>query len=57
VQDANIINDHAFMYEVKVDLDMLVTLMLDGVGGEIDEADIIKVDEGALRQWSIELLK
>jgi hypothetical protein len=31
--------------------------MLNGVGGEIDGADVVVVDEGALRQRSVELLK
>jgi hypothetical protein len=48
VQDVNITNVHAFLHEVKVDLDMLGALVLDGVGGEVHEANIIEVDEGAL---------
>jgi hypothetical protein len=31
--------------------------VLNGVGGEVDEADVVTIDEGALRQWSIKLLK
>jgi hypothetical protein len=33
---------------VEVDLDMLHTLVLNGVGGEIDGADVVTVDESAL---------
>jgi hypothetical protein len=36
---------------------MLRALVLNGVGGEVDDADIVIVDEGDLRQWSVELLK
>jgi hypothetical protein len=36
------------MNEVEVDLDMLHTLMLNGVGGEVDGAKIVAVDESAL---------
>jgi hypothetical protein len=50
VQDADITNGHTFLYEVEVDLDMLVPLVLNGVGGEINDADILTVDESALRQ-------
>jgi hypothetical protein len=57
VQDADITNGHAFSHKVEVDLDMLRTLVLNGVGGEVDEADVVTIDEGALRQWSIKLLK
>jgi hypothetical protein len=48
---------HTFLHEVQDDLDMLCALVLNGVGGELDSADIVAVDEGALDQWSMELLK
>jgi hypothetical protein len=31
--------------------------VLNRVGGEVDDTDIVTVDKGALHQWSIELLK
>jgi len=34
-----------FSDEVKVDFHMLGTLMLNGVGGEVDGADVVAVDE------------
>jgi hypothetical protein len=46
-----------FPDEVEVDLDMPCTLVLNGVGGEVDGADVIVVDESALRQQSMELLE
>jgi hypothetical protein len=46
--DADITDDNKFPDEVEVDLDMLCTLMLNGVGGEVDGADIITEDESAL---------
>jgi hypothetical protein len=33
---------------VEVDLDMLYILMLNGVGGEVDGADVVAVDGSAL---------
>jgi hypothetical protein len=57
VQGADITDDHAFPHKVEVDLDMLHALVLNGVGGEVDGADIFTVDEGALRQRSVEVLK
>jgi hypothetical protein len=42
---------------VEVDLNMLCTLVLNGVGGEVDDADVIAVDESALCQQSMELLE
>jgi hypothetical protein len=46
-----------FLHKVEVSLDMLRALVLNGVGGEVDDGDIITVDEGILHQWSVELLK
>jgi hypothetical protein len=57
VQDADIIDGHMFPHKVQVDLDMLRALVPNGVGGEVDDADIVTVDEGALHQRSVELLK
>jgi hypothetical protein len=57
VQDANIIDGNVFLDEVEVDLDMFHTLVLNGVGGEVDSADVVGVDESALGQRSMELLE
>jgi hypothetical protein len=39
---------------VKVDLDMLRVLVLDGVGGEVDDADIFVEYQGAHGQRTVE---
>jgi hypothetical protein len=57
VHDADITDDHTFPHKVEVDLDMLCALVLNGVSGEVDGANIVAVDEGALRQRSVELVK
>jgi hypothetical protein len=46
----DIIDGNAFQDEVEVNLDMLCTLVLNGIGGEVDGTDVIAVDESALRQ-------
>jgi hypothetical protein len=48
VQDVDITDGNTFSNEVEVDLDMLCTLVLNGVVGEVDSADVIIVDESAL---------
>jgi hypothetical protein len=48
MQDTDITDGNAFPDEVEVDLDMLCMLVLNGVGGEVDDADVITVDESAL---------
>jgi hypothetical protein len=57
VQDVDITDGHVFPHKVDVDLNMLRALVLNGVGGEVDGADVITVDEGALHQRSVEFLK
>jgi hypothetical protein len=57
MQDVDMTDGHTFVHKVQDDLDMLCALVLNGVGGELDSADIVAVDEGALDQWSMELLK
>jgi hypothetical protein len=42
---------------VKVDLNMLRALVLNEVGGEVDGADVVTVDDDALHQRGMELLK
>jgi hypothetical protein len=57
VQDADISDGYVFPHKMEVDLDMLRALVLNVVGREVDDIDVIAVDEGALRQRSMELLK
>jgi hypothetical protein len=49
-EDANISDDNALADEVEINLNILGALMLDGVGGEVDRADIVTVDQGGPRQ-------
>jgi hypothetical protein len=57
VQDADITDGNTFLDKVEVDLDMLCTLVLKEVGGDVDDADVVAVDESALWQQSMELLE
>jgi hypothetical protein len=49
MQDTDITDGHAFPHKVEVDLNMLHALVLNGVSEEVDGADVVTVDEGALR--------
>jgi hypothetical protein len=42
---------------VEIDLYMPRELVLNGVGGEVDGADVVTIDKGALHQRSVELVK
>jgi hypothetical protein len=48
VQYADITDGNVFLNQVEVNLDMLHTLMLNGVGGEVDGTDVVAVDESVL---------
>jgi hypothetical protein len=48
VQDMDITDGNTLTDEMEVDLDVLCTLVLNGVGGEVDGADVVTVDESAL---------
>jgi hypothetical protein len=50
VQDTHITDGYAFSHEVEINLDMLGALVLNGVGGEVDNIDVVAVDECALCQ-------
>jgi hypothetical protein len=48
VQEADITDDNVLPDEVEVDLNMLYTLVLNGVGAEVHDANVVAVDESAL---------
>jgi hypothetical protein len=56
-RDMNISNGDTPANEVKINLNMLGALMLDRVGGEVDRADVVAVDQGGSRQGVVQLQK
>ena len=55
IEDPNIADSNPVVNEVQVDLHMLRSLMLNGVGGEIHDTDVVAVDERALGERAVEL--
>jgi len=55
VQDADFTEGDSFSNEVQVDLNMLGSLMLNRVGGEVNGADIITVDHCNTTEWAVKL--
>ena len=51
----NIADCDPVAHEVQVNLHVFRPLMLDGVGGEIHDADVVAVDERALGERAVEL--
>jgi hypothetical protein len=50
--DGNLLSD-----KMKINLHMLDALMLNGVGGEVNGADVVTVDKGAPRRRGLELME
>jgi hypothetical protein len=55
MEDPDIADSNPVTNKVQVDLHMLGPLMLNRVGGEVDGADVVAVDEGALGEWAVKL--
>jgi hypothetical protein len=53
VQNVNFPNGDLVSDEVEINLDMLRVLMLDWVGCQVDNTDIIVVDKGAAGQRGV----
>jgi hypothetical protein len=47
MEDADLTDGNLLSDEMKINLHMLRALMLNGVGGEVQNADVITVDESA----------
>ena len=55
MKDPNIADNDPVTNEMQVDLHMLRSLMLNGVGGEIHGTDVVAVDERALGERAMKL--
>jgi hypothetical protein len=45
VEDTNVPDGNALTNKVEINLDMIGVLVLDGVDGEVDGADVVTVDQ------------
>jgi hypothetical protein len=57
VEDADLTDGDLLTNEVEINLSVLCALVLDRVGGEVDDADIVAVDKCAPTQKTVKLLK
>jgi hypothetical protein len=57
MEDADLTDGNLLSDKMKVNLHMLHALMLNGVGGEVHDADVVTVDESAARWRSLELMQ
>jgi hypothetical protein len=57
MEDTDLTNDNLLSDEMKINLHMLHALMLNEIGGEVHDADVVAVDESAARWQSLELMQ
>jgi hypothetical protein len=57
MEDADLTDDNLLSDKMKISLHMLGALMLNGVGGEVHDADVVAVDKGAPRRRGLELVE
>jgi hypothetical protein len=50
VEYTNVPDGNALTDKVKINLNMLSALVLNGVGGEVDGVDVVAIDQSAPRQ-------
>jgi hypothetical protein len=55
MQNANLPNDNLVTDEVDIDLNILRVLMLNGVGRQVDDNDIVAIDKCDTRQRGVQL--
>jgi hypothetical protein len=48
VEVTNVPDGNALADKVKINLNMLGALVLNGIGGEVDDADVVTVDQSGL---------
>jgi hypothetical protein len=48
VEDTNVPDGNALADKMEINLNMLGVLVLNGVGGEVDVADVVAVDQSGL---------
>lgn len=57
MQHTDLTHGNTIANEVEIDLDVFGTLMLDGVRGHVDGADVVAEDDRRRRRWSMKLLE
>jgi hypothetical protein len=54
MEDTDLAGGNLLSDKMKINLHMLGALMLNGVGGEVHDADVVAVDMGAPRRRGLE---
>jgi hypothetical protein len=54
MEDADLTDGYLLSDKMKINLHMFHALMLNGVDGEVHDADVVTLEESAPRRWSLE---
>jgi hypothetical protein len=54
MEDTDLAGGNLLSDKMKINLHMLGALMLNGVGGEVHDTDVVAVDKGASRRRGLE---
>jgi hypothetical protein len=57
MEDVDLADDNLLLDKMKINLHMLDALMLNEIGGEVHNADVVAVDKGAPRRRGLELME
>jgi hypothetical protein len=57
MKDTDLTDGDLLSDKMKINLHMLCALMLNRVGGEVHDADVVIVDKSVPRRWSLELMQ
>jgi hypothetical protein len=57
VEDTNVLDGNALINKMKINLNMLGVLVLNGLGGEVDGTDVVAVDQSGPWQRTVQLHK
>jgi hypothetical protein len=57
MEDADLVDGNLLSEKMKINIHMLGVLILNRVGGEVHDADVVIVDKGAPRWRGLKLVK
>ena len=57
MKNAEMTNSNTLLNKVKIDLNVLGALMLNGVGTHVDSTNVVTIDQSVVAKWNVQLKK
>ena len=57
MKNAEMTNSNTLLNKVKIDLNVLGALMLNGVGTHVDSTNVVTIDQSDAAKWNVQLKK